>query len=184
MSCPPRTTRDGFTVAGARLLNESLTRRLVPVVDRIRDLHTRFGGRPYRVVVVRTRSAGAHRGRGPEVLISELEILPTPLVVDLSSLSEVLTPVGINEQGLIRVEQISGRYTEDLLLGTDPQGDAPPPNEATYWEIEFFRPDGQPAVRRRFQLSAAPMYQAYRFGWSVTLTSSVENRARSGGLRG
>jgi len=172
------TTKEGFTVPDAGTLKCSLARKLIPVVDRIRDLYTQLGARPYRVWIIRTRFAGQRRGVGVEQVTHELELLPTPLVVDLRSLSEMVTPVGVNEQGIVQLQYISGRYTEEQLIGVGPEGSPVASNETVYYEIEFFRADGGPSERRRFRLDSAPQYNSTQFQWLVTLGSTIENRAR------
>lgn len=171
-------TKDGYTVSTPQLLNCSLARKLIPVVDRVRDLYTKFGARPYRVWIVRTRFASNQRGRGVEQVIQELEIMPTPLVVDMRSLNEVVTPVGVNEQGTIQLQYISGRYTEEMLLGVGPDGTPVASNETVFYEIEFFRGDGAPGERRRFVRDSIPYYNSTQFQWLITLVSVLENRAR------
>lgn len=175
----PTIKKDGFTVPTVDLMNRSLASKLIPVVDKVRDVNTQLGMRPYRVRIVRTRFAGGRRGVGPESVVHELELLPTPKVIDMSSLIEVVTPVGINEQGVVQLQKISGRYTEEQLLGVGPNGDAVASNEAVYFEIEFFRRDGAPAERRRLQRDALPTYSASNAEWQVTLVSAIENRDRS-----
>ena len=172
--------KDGFTVSTPELLRKSLGQRLIPVVDKARDIATVLGTRPYRVRIVRTRFAGPRRGVGVESVVHALDILPTPRVVDMSTLTELVTPAGVNEQGSIRVEEISGRFTEEQLTGVGPNGDAIAPNEAVYFEVEFFRRDGGPSELRRFQRDSIPFYDAGRVQWVVTLVSVVENRARGG----
>jgi hypothetical protein len=160
------------------LLKCSLAQKLIPAVDRIRDLYTKFGMRPYRVWLVRTRFAGHKRGQGVEQVVLEQEILPTPLVVDMRALTEVVTPVGLNEQGVVQLQYVSGRYTEELLMGVGPDGSQVASNETAYYEIEFFRRDGAPSERRRFVRDSVPQYNSSQFQWMVTLVSVLENRAR------
>jgi len=184
MGCDGAGKKDGFTIPTAELIKSSLGQRLVPVVDKARDKLTKFGFRPYRVQIVRTRYAGQRRGMGPEQVLGQLEILPTPLVVDVSSLKEVVTPIGLNEQGLIQLQKISGRYTEEHLLGSGSDGSDPPPNETLYYEIEFFRRDGLPSEKRRFVRDSLPSWNATSFEWTVVLVSALENRSRDGGTQG
>jgi len=172
------TKKDGFTVPDPAQLNKSLAQKLIPTVDRIRDLYTRFGARPYRVTIVRTRFSGAHRGVGVEQVVHELELMPTPLVVDMRALTEVVTPVGVNEQGVVQLQYVSGRYTEEQLLGIGPDGTPVAANETVYYEIEFFRRDGGASERRRFVRDSVPTYNSLQFQWLITLTSVLENRAR------
>lgn len=180
MSCGGAGKKDGFTVSTPALLKRSLGQRLIPVVDSVRDLATQLGTRPYRVRLVRTRFSGPRRGVGVESVVQELELLPTPKVVSMATLTELVTPVGINEQGTIQLEQVSGRYTEEQLVGVGPDGAAVAANEAVYYEVEFFRRDGGPSELRRFQRDSIPFFDAGKVQWVVTLVSVVENRTRGG----
>ncbi len=166
------------------MLKNSLMNSLIPAVDCLRDLNTKFGNRPYRVRMIRTRWSTGRRGSGIESVMYERDILPTPLVVDMSSLTEALTAVGINEQGTVQLQEISGRYTEDDLLGTDPHGNPPGPGDSVYYEIQFYGRDGNKNEKRRFTQQSAPFYKASGFQWNITLVSYNENRDRNGGPRG
>lgn len=170
--------KDGFSVATPERLRTSLASKLIPAVDKLRDIYTKFGARPYRVRIIRTRFSGPRRGNGVEQIIHELELLPTPLVVDMRSLTEMVTPIGVNEQGVIQLQQVSGRFTEEQLIGVGPDGTQVPENETIYYEIEFFRRDGGQAERRRFVRDSIPMYNALQFQWQLTLVSVVESRGR------
>lgn len=175
--------KDGFTVPTPELLTNSIGQRLIPVVDRVRDKLTKFGMRPYRVRIVRTRSAGPRRGMGPETVVHEMELLPTPKVVDLSSLTEMVTPIGVNEEGSVMLQKVSGRYTEETLLGVGPDGNEVAPNETVYYEVEYFRRDGRPSEKRRFVRSSAPNWLPGSVEWNIMLVSAVENRQRDGSPR-
>jgi len=176
----PYEKRDGFAVASPQLLRDSLARKLVPVADKLRDLQTRLGGRPYRVKVVRTTWSGLKRGVGVEQVVSELELLPTPLVVDLNGLGEEVSAVGVTEVGQVILQEVSGRYTEDHLTGVDAEGNPVGDSDSLYYEIESFRPDGQPAERRRFALASVPYYAATKFQWTITLDAQLAKRGRNG----
>jgi hypothetical protein len=171
---------DGFDVSSAELLRDSLCRELVPVADELRNLKTVLGARPYRVRIVRTRWLGRKRGVGPEVVAHVLELLPTPHVVDLASLQETVTEVGVVETGQTVIDEISGRYSEDHLLGVDAEGNPVSSSESLYYEIEILRPDGREGQRKRFQLASAPNYVATSMMWIVTLDAAVDRRTRRG----
>lgn len=171
---------NGFTVPTADSLRCGLGQSLIPTIDSARDIKVQLGLRPYRVRIVVTRFSGPRRGMGVETVVREEEILPVPHVMDMGALEQQATPIGTNDQGSIAIEEISGRYGEDLLSGVGADGSPVAPNECVYWEVEFFRRDGRPAERRRFQLQGVPGYDADRFQWRVLLTSAIKNRARSG----
>lgn len=172
-----------FTTLSPAQFAQSLARRLIPVADSLRDLRVRFGLRPYRVRVMRTRWTGGQRGIGEEVVSAEMEILPTPLVQDLSALAEVVEPVGLLEVGSVSISEVSGRYTEEQLRGLDIDGTPPAADEQVWYEIEFPRSDGQKGERRRFFLGSTPNYAAARFEWTFRLDRSHEGRSRAGELR-
>jgi len=175
--------KDGFTVVAPGMLGKTLTRKLVPVVDKVRDLHTKFGGRVYNVRIIRTRWSGNARGVGKEAITSITDVRPTPRVVDLGSLQEVTTLIGLDEAGSVSVNQISGRFTEEILLGVDAAQRQPALNENVFYEIEFPRVDGKPGVKRRFHIRAAPNYDPYGFQWSIVLEKADEDRGNMGDLR-
>lgn len=176
--------KDGFTVSTPQLLAKALGQKLIPVVDRVRDISTQLGLRPYRVHIIRTRWSGPRRGAGVEVVIHDMELLPTPFLVDMRSLVEQITPIGMNESGVVQLQKISGRYTEDQLVGVGPDGGQVAANETVYYEIEFFRPDGTPAEKRRFTRDSVPTYNATSVEWQVTLVNVLEKRGRDGEPRG
>ena len=86
----------------------TLVRKLSPTVDRLRQIATNLGVRPYRVFLVRTRWSGEERGEGQEVVYDEREILPTPRVKQVSNLMRYLTEVGVGEQGELKVRADEG----------------------------------------------------------------------------
>lgn len=163
-------------------LSKTLGRRLIGTVDRLRDIPVRFGLRPYEVHIIRTRWTGGERGLGYEAVISDDAILPTPLVTSLDGVQRVVNIVGLDEIGSISIQQISGRYAEGFLSGTDQDGNPQDPDTQFYYEIQFPTPgtitDGAP--RRRFFPASAPSYDASRFMWSISLQRSHVDRLNDG----
>lgn len=176
-------TKDGFTLLDPNSYKDTLARKLIPVADRIRDLHTRFGGRNYLVRIIKTCWSGGRRGIGKEEIVFIEEILPTPRVLDLGTLQEIVTPVGLNEVNAIQIDQISGRYSDEFLLGVDKNNNEPAPNENVFYEVEFPRVDGRPTRKLRFHISSAPDFRPYGFQWSITLEKADEDRDTTGELR-
>jgi len=164
-------------------LNATLARKLVPIADGLRNLLTRFGLRTYKVRIVRVRWSGVARGIGVPLVESSMDILPTPLVQDLTTLTEIVQPVGLDEVGTILVSEISGRFTDDQLRFLHTDGGEPEPNEEIFYEIEFPQLDGRPSIKRRFYLRSAPYYFAGRFQWQVRLEKAHEDRSRTGDPR-
>lgn len=183
MSCKPgqRTPR-GFTAVTSQGLQDTLARRLIGTADRVRDLYTAFGLRPYTFQLIKTRAAQGVRGRGPDEITFIRVIDPTPLVMDLSTVQEIVQPLGLDEVGAIRVEQISGVFTEDQLRGFDDDGNPPSPDEQIFFTVSFPLTGDQNFVRR-FTLTTAPMYFADRFMWVLNLEKSHQDPARGGELR-
>jgi hypothetical protein len=149
----------------------------------LRDLRVRFGLRPYIVRIIRTQWTTGERGEGAEYVSHVLDLLPTPLVADLSALTEIVQPIGLDEIGSVVLSEISGRYTEDQLRGLDIDGTPVGEDEQIFYEIEFPRPDGRAGERRRFFLRSAPAYQPERFQWTLRLEQAREGRSRAGELR-
>lgn len=158
----------------------SLGQRLVPVADQIRDLATKFGLRPYKVRLVRVRWSGGERGVGTPVAEHEEQILPTPLILDLTTMTAVVQPVGLDEVGLVGLAEVSGRYTEDQLRFLNPDGGPPGRDEEVFYEVEFLRPDGLEGERRRFYLRTAPYYNPGRLQWMLRLERAHDDRQRNG----
>jgi len=165
-------------------LKGTLGQKLIPVVDNVRNLFTKFGLRPYKIRIVRVKWSGGRRGRGVPHIARQEDLLPTPLVDDLNALTEVLEPIGMDETGTIVVSEISGRFTDDQLRYLDDDGEQPGPDEEIFYEIEYPQPDGSGGdVMRRFTLRGAPHYDANRFQWSVRLERAQEDRTRQGDPR-
>lgn len=165
-------------------LGSTLAQKLIPIADNVRNLFTRFGMRPYKVRIVRVRWSGGKRGRGAPHVARSIDLLPTPLVEDLSALTEVLEPIGVDETGVVTVSEISGRFTDDQLRYLSDDGAPPGPDEEVFYEIEYPQPDGAGGdVVRRFTLRGAPDYKAGRFQWSVRLEKANEDRSRQGDPR-
>jgi len=160
-----------FTDLSGLDLSRTLARRLVPVADMLRDLRTKFGMRPYEVHVIRSAWTGGERGVGVEQVTSDVVILPTPRIVDLTSLTEIVQPVGLDEVGQVTLDEVSGRFTEDQLLGRHDDGSPLRPDETVFYEVLFPLPDGRAGnvERRRFYPTSAPHYAAGKFEWVVRL---------------
>jgi hypothetical protein len=159
--------------------------RLVPIVDRIRQLNTRFGIRPYRVFLVHLQWSGNRIGDGTPWELSRKEILPTPKVIDMSSTQEILRFAGLTEEGTVRITEISAKYTEDDLMGRTPDLIDPEMprtglrNCEFFWELVERRPSNPPSVPRRYVPSAVPMLGRDQFEWTVTVTKVSADRPRN-----
>jgi len=162
----------GFTTFSAEQMSHSLGQKLIKTVDKLRDLQTKFGLRPYVVKIVRTRWTGGARGEGEQIIVREEAVLPTPRVRDVADMRDVLEMVGRQEAGDVVVSEISGRYSEGFLQGYDADGTPVGEDEQIHWLIEFPAQDRGGTVKRRwFQIVSVPGFAADRFEWRVTLTS-------------
>lgn len=167
-----------FTVLQGTAIDQTVIASLTGAVDLIRDIKTQLGARPYTVALIWTRWSGGERGLGMEEVTRVVPVLPTPKVSDLTSVGTSVTPVGTEEEGGIRVTEISPRFTEDTLNGIDDDGTPVPQDQNFYWEIVFLRSDG-PGVRRRFTPKGTPSYNPLKFGWTVDLQKQYDDRARN-----
>lgn len=172
-----------FTQLDGRAAEDTVARRLIRVADRMRDVRVRFGLRTYKVHMVRTRWSGGVRGKGVETLVSDDVVLPTPLVSDLTGLALTVGPAVFNEIGTIVLSEVSGKYTENMLQGRGRGGEPVPDDESFWYEVEFTQAGMDTAERRRFSIRSAPMYQAGRFQWLITLHVASQGRGREGELR-
>lgn len=168
------------------VLGTPLTTRLVPVVDKIRQLYTMFGINSYRVFLVHVQWSGGRIGEGQGIEIAKREILPTPRVSAMSSTTEILHAVGVQEEGGITISQISAKYTEDDLMGRTPDMVEPALPRTNGRGTEFFyeivenRPSTPQPVRRMYVPNAAPALSRDSFQWTVSLTKRDYDRSRSG----
>lgn len=169
-----------FTDPTSLQLNKTLARRFIPLADKLRDMMTKFGLRPYKVRIMRVKWSGGVRGQGTPTIVQETHILPTPLISDLTSLQEIVQPVGLDEIGSIQLSEVSGTFTEDVLMGRGTDGAPIGEDDEVFYEIEFPRPDGLPSTRRRFFVTSAPHYSAGRLQWIVRLDKAHEDRDRDG----
>lgn len=163
-------------------LRGTLGQALIPVADAVRNIDTLLGLRNYAVRVVQSRWTGGYRYSGVEVVDSVMTILPNPKLEGLDALTRQPGAGGVLESGLVRVSEISGAYTEDDLLGTRDGGREPGEDVNVYWEIEFISPTGGPTMRRRFQPSSAPSYDAGNVQWSIVLTQVQQARDAEGAI--
>lgn len=178
MSC----SQPKFSQLNGMDLSKTLGRKLIDTVDRLRDIPVRFGLRPYEVSIIRTRWTGGERGVGYEAVISETPILPTPLITSLDGVQRIVNIVGLDEIGTVKLEQVSGRFAEGFLSGTDDNGNPQDPDTQFYFEVKFPTPGtiSNGAPRRRFFPASAPSYDASKFQWSLTLERSHVDRLNDG----
>lgn len=160
----------------------TLAHRLAPRVDRLRQLNTRFGLRPYRVFLVWTKFGGAERGEGDENLIKREELLPTPKVTDLNAVSKTLYTVGVLPVGTIRVEEISATYTADFLEGKiiEPGKPIPQPYSFFYEVVEDDRGGTAQTERAKYRIAMKPFRMPGKVQWTITLERMSDDLDRDG----
>lgn len=157
--------------------------KLTNCVDKIRDLKTKLGARPYQVFLVFTRWSGGERGVGVEEVVKRDPILPTPNVAPIDQLTTTLQSVGLDEVGEVRVTEISVAYTEEELRGLDCHGEGVPEDMNFYWEIVMPIPSGY-NLYRRFSPRSPPTRDAVNFQWKIDLLRASEDRTRTGDTEG
>lgn len=182
MPADPRIAK--FSTLSTFQFGKTLAQKLIPTVDGIRNLSTKFGIRPYTLKVVRVRWTGSQRYEGTPTVVDEMPILPTPLIVDLSTMQEVNTPVGLDEVGTILVTEISGAYTDEQLRFQSRAGDGPEIQLEVFYEIEFRQPNGSPGDKRRFFIRSAPQYWAAKCMWQIRLERQRPDRNANGDPNG
>jgi hypothetical protein len=151
----------------------TIVARLGSTVDRARQAATRVGARPYRCFLVWTCWGGEEAGEGAEREVARVEILPTPIVRDLTGVA--LSPVasGVLPVGSLRVTEVSTLLTADQLTGKAVplahEDRIPEPYDFFYEVTLDARGDPQPP-RNRYRLAALPSLDVERtFGWALLL---------------
>jgi hypothetical protein len=106
-------------MGGSAQLGDNLIDDLVEDVDTLRgDLNADFGTRPFRCFTVLRSWTGEQQGEGDFSDVVN-EILPAPRVTYwdtyFSAYTSVMTPLGVHEDGNIKLDEISLTYTYDEL---------------------------------------------------------------------
>lgn len=174
---------------GPRQAVRTLAQKLAPLADRMRQLNTRFGIRPYRVFMNWTLWNGEEAGQGHEELKRRVEILPTPLVKSLDALAFSAWHAGTLQVGSVKVSEVSVvQYSEDQLRGLDPRVipgldltgvnvTIPEPWDFFYEVVEDGRAGPIPD-RPRFRLANTPFRQAEKMQWTFMLERTERQRTR------
>lgn len=163
----------------------TLAHRLSPRADRLRQIATNFGIRPYNVSLVWGKWSGEERGEGTFKVIKSIALLPNPKVEDMSAVSLDPRAAGVLPVGTIKLTRVSSSYNLDTLSGrTVPQGDG----ERIPEDVEFFyeltedgRGEDNP-VRMRFRLVSEPFRRPGKIDWTILLERVSEDRARDGSM--
>lgn len=185
----------------------SLFNRMAKRADMLRQIRVNFGERPKRVFLTWTLWSGAVRGEGTEEVFAQVEILPTPVVSDLTGILRNPRSGGYYEEGTTRVSEIStATFNEDMLRGLIipdlPQGGCPgccapvkptglpirtdgielgpqPRIDFFYQVVEDGR-GGNVPERRRFRPMSVPWRDVDNFQFVIMLERADEELNRSG----
>lgn len=152
-------------------------------MDRARQIDVRLGNRPYQCFLVWTRWDGAARGDGNQVVVCRHQILPTPVVTDLTAMQKKPTSVGVVLDGTLRITEISTQYTLEVLLGqTLPEKgeDQVPQPLDFFWEVVEDGRHCDPAERKRFRVFSAPFLDAPNQQWVIMLQKMSGDMGRDG----
>lgn len=171
------------------MVPNTLAGRLVAVADKVRNLKTRFGIRPYRVFMVHAYWTGSKRGAGEPVIASRRELLPVPRVRDFNSVRRNLRATGLVEEGDLVIDEISAKYAEDDLTGRTPDNIDPEIPRTSLKTVEFWfeveenRPTSpNPPIRRFSPPVATPHLSRDGLQWIIILTKQANDRGRRGEL--
>jgi len=160
----------------------TLAEQLGSVVDHIRqDINVDLGLRPYRVFSVVTKWAGGKIGYGTPDQISREELLPRPRVIfetKLDSLKDIILSSGKQDTGLVTVDRVSQRYTEEDIQALFPMQPLPEGLQA-HIEIGVDQRDGE-TRKRRFVLATPPWRDAKNFQWRLIVRDQAQSFTRTG----
>lgn len=153
----------------------TLAHRFTQRADRLRQLNTRFGIRPYRVFLVYRKDQGEEFGTGNTRVVSRVEILPAPKV--RPNLTRALMSGGIVPMGAVELTEVSARYTHDELIGrshpVDGEITLDPPWEFHYEVVEDGR-DGSVPAPQYYRPLGEPVREAGNVQWKLTLAPVTE----------
>ncbi len=147
--------------------------RLGRVADKVRQVATNLGARPYRCFLVWTVASGEERGEGTTKEIKRLEILPTPRIKNLDAVTFNPYHAGVFPLGAIQVDEVTTSLTEDDLRGlTVPVvEDVVPERYDFYYEVvEDGRAGPDVQVRpQSYRLLGQPFLDAENVQWVIRL---------------
>ncbi len=162
---------------------KTIVHRLGPRVDRIRQIATKIGVRPYRVFLVWSKFSGDEAGEGTETYVKTIEILPTPVVMSLDGIALNPFSAGVLPIGSVRLTRVSPQLTFDQLTGRvvpkEHEDHIPEPYDFFYEIMEDGRGDHDP-LRQRFRLLNNPTRRAGKVDWIIGLERMSEDRNREG----
>lgn len=152
--------------------SRSVVARLGKTADKVRQVATKLGARPYRVSLVWSRWDGEERGEGTKREVKRIEILPTPRITSLDALSFNPFHAGVYPIGSVRVDEISTSLTEDQLRGLTFPVDAEeevPESFDFWWELAYDGRDGREVRPQKYRILSPPYFDAENVQWKVSL---------------
>ena len=161
----------------------TLANRMVPTVDRLRQMLTRYGLRPYNVFLAWHYWTGKERGEGYEKECKRIALVPNPKVEDLSSVALNPFSAGVVPIGTVRLSRISGAYTADVLMGRmlpKEHEDHIPEKWVFFWEIVEDGRGDDPPLRQKYRPLSQPMRRAGEVDWTIILERVSEDLDRNG----
>lgn len=148
----------------------TLAARLGSRVDRLRQIATNLGIRPYNVFLTWVVYSGQERGEGVASIFKRIQILPNPKITNLDTLTYVPQALGSLALGSLRVEKISPvAFTEDLLSGILSGSEEIPSNMEFFYELQQDGRGDNPAYRHKFKLASVPFLQPGKEEYTVIL---------------
>lgn len=148
----------------------TLAHRFAARADRLRQLNTRFGIRPYRVWLVWTKGSGDEVGSGTSVEVNRYELLPAPKV--RQNLTRTLLSAGIVPMGSVELSEVSATHTYEELIGrvlpAKNEVSVPPPYEFHYEIVEDGRGGDQPRLQY-YRPFGDPVRDPGNVQWKLTL---------------
>jgi hypothetical protein len=136
---------------------------LIPIIDDIRsNVADPLGCRHFNVSLVTVLPTPRRAGDPSTKTVTEVALTPKPLIKPYE-FNNKLEGCGVDEWGLLKVEQISLTYTEDELTGrTKPAG------AEFYWKLT--EGHGQGVVTRYYTIDRDPFpVRDCCPGWTVVL---------------
>ncbi len=157
--------------------SRTVAQRVAHVQDRARMRIARLGFRPYNVDLVWSKWSGEERGAGFEKVMKRTPLVPSPVVVDLSTVSMSAVATGVLPMGSIRIEKVSVCFTSDQLLGRLlGEGGTPEPYDFYYEVYE----DGRSGTAQRMKFRPASHPNRKKYGWQIVLERIIGDADRAG----
>lgn len=148
-----------------------------PIVDEARRVVHELGLRPYRVFLTWIRRNARQRYTDADV-VRKIELMPVK-VGPFDGVRWELSPVGMYDDGLVQLTQVSPSQVDDRTLLGKLDGDDPPPDVEFFYEVERIgRCPDEDVQPGRYTPAAVPYLDAERFEYVVVLDTQQNARAK------